>query len=190
MPACESAEMEMLSRARDSSARVPLDALVALIAKRLLLGVHVAAAKFVEGRQIDDPIREKAILDWVVSGPTGDRVGREAAVVFFRDQIVANKILQRGLHSYWHANRDDVPDSRRDLTEDIRPQFDAINKHMLLLLQSIPHLSRDQLTVGNRLLEVRLGANPYLRPLGDTRHEAAHVALRSLRELGLKQTGS
>ena len=181
MTAYESAEM--VSKAGGASAEVSLDALVVLIAKRLMLGADVAVTKFIHGTRIDDPIREKEILDWVANRPTGGSRGREAAVAFFQDQIVANKILQRGLHNYWRANPDDFPVGRRDLIEEIRPQLNTINNHMMLLLLSIPHLSRDQLTASNHLLDVKLEDNLYLRQLGDIRHEAACVALRSLGEV-------
>jgi chorismate mutase-like protein len=166
--------------AGDAPAEVSLDALVVLIAKRLTLGTDVAAAKFLDETRIDDPVREKQILDWVANRSTGGSLGRETAVAFFRDQIVANKILQRGLHNYWRAYPDDFPVRRRDLIEEIRPQLNTVNKHMMLLLLSIPHLSRDQLTASSHLLDVRLGDNLYLRQLGDIRHEAAWVALRTL----------
>jgi chorismate mutase len=142
----------------------------------------VAAVKFIDETRIDDPLREKEILDWAANGSTGGSLGRETAVAFFQDQIAASKILQRGLHNYWRASPDDFPGRRRHLTEEIRPQLNTINKHMMLLLLSVSHLSRDQLTASSHLLHVKLADNLYLRQLGDIRHEAACAALRSLGE--------
>jgi chorismate mutase len=182
MRASESAEVSPW--AESASTRVPPDALIVLIAKRLLLGVNVAVAKFVSGRQIDDPVREKEILDWVANRPLSGGVGPEARVAFFRDQIAANKVLQRGLHDHWRENPADLPTRWHDVTEDIRPRLDLVNRHMLLLLPSIPHLSREQLIAGDNLLDLKLSSSPPLRQLGDVRRTVARTALRSLGEAG------
>jgi chorismate mutase len=166
-----------------ASAGVSLDALIVLIAKRLSLGVDVAAAKFARGGQIDDPVREEEILDWVANKPPGG-VGPEARVAFFRDQIVANKVIQRGLHDHWRENPADFPARWRGVTEEIRPRLDLVSRHMLLLLPSIPRLSREQLTAAEDLLGLKLSSSPPLRQLGDVRRTAACAALRSLGTAG------
>jgi len=56
---CASESAEVSQWAESASAGVSPEALIALIDKRLSLGVNVAAAKFVSGGQIEDPARKK-----------------------------------------------------------------------------------------------------------------------------------
>jgi chorismate mutase len=184
MRTCGEAEMSS-SWEENAFARVSLDALVVLIARRLMLGADVAAVKFIDGGQIDDPVREKEILDWVANRLCGDSVGRHTAMAFFRDQIVANKVIQRGLHEHWRENPADFPVRWRRLAEEIRPQLDVINRHMLMmLLQSAPPLSEEQVTAARDLLDLKLGAGLLLRPLGGIRGSAARISVRSLGHAG------
>jgi chorismate mutase-like protein len=155
-------------------------ALVVLIAKRLELGADVAAAKFTGAGQIDDPVREGEILNWVANELSGCNAWREAGVAFFRDQIMANKVIQRGLHNRWRGNPAAFPVRSRRLTAEIRPQLDVINTEMLSLLPSVPHLSCEQLTTADDLIDRKLSASSSLRDFRDIRRAAAHIALRSL----------
>jgi chorismate mutase-like protein len=165
-----------------SGDQVALDALVVLIARRLVLGADVAAAKFAGGGQIDDPARETEILDWVATRLPSGGVGPDTGVAFFRDQIVANKIIQHGPHRHWRESPADLPVGGRRLTDEIRPQFDVINRHMLLLLPSAPCLSHGQLTTVGELLGLKLSAHLPLRQLGGIRRAAVRIAVRSLRD--------
>ncbi|HEX6451770.1 MAG TPA: gamma subclass chorismate mutase AroQ [Trebonia sp.] len=180
MPARES----VTSSAYGVSDAVSLDAIVVLIAKRLALAADVAAAKFIGGGQVDDPAREEQILDWVADRLPDGRVGRETGISFFHDQIAANKVIQRGLHSHWRANPGDSPRQWHGLSGEIRPRLNVINRHMLLLLPDVACLPPDQLTAVNDRLDATLAANPALRQLGDSRREAARIAVRSLRCAG------
>jgi chorismate mutase len=78
-----------------------------------------------------DPVREKEILDCVASRLHGVGFGREIGVAFFRDQIEANKVIQRNLHGRWRENPEESPVSWRSLNEESRPQLDVIKRHML-----------------------------------------------------------
>ncbi len=75
--------------------------------------------------------------------------------------------------------------SWRDLTTEVRPQLDVINRHMLLLLmlvQTVPPV-RCGLPEHLDLFEVfdaTLRANPSLDEFGTLWQEAADIALRSL----------
>jgi chorismate mutase len=178
MPACESADVSLWEEG--ISPEISLNALVVLIAMRLSLGVDVAAAKFADGSPIDDPIREEEILDWVANRAPTDLETQARA--FFRDQIVANKGIQRSLHDHWRENPADVPPRQRSLTQKIRPRLDIVNKHMLLLLPYIPRLSHEQLSRAGDLLDLKLSSSPPLWQLGDARQTASRTALRSLGE--------
>jgi hypothetical protein len=200
MPARES----VTSSAGGLSDAISLDAIMVLIAKRLALAADVAASKFVGGGQVDDPQREEQILDWVADnfpggsshgggfpdggfpggGFPGGRVGRETGISFFHDQIAANKVIQRGLHSHWRAAPADSPRQWHGLNGEIRPRLNVVNRHMLLLLPNVACLPSDQLTAVSDRLDATLAANPALRQLGDIRREAARIAVRSLRCAG------
>ncbi|MFC7648042.1 chorismate mutase [Streptosporangium lutulentum] len=69
--------------------------------QRILLADKVAAAKFGTDQPIDDPARERQVLDQVTS--LSDRMGLNpaAGLRFFRDQIEAGKVVQRGLYARW-----------------------------------------------------------------------------------------
>ena len=166
-------------RAGKDSARVSLDLLIVLIAKRLALGADAAATKFIDGGQIDDPAREKEILDCVASVP-GSIGGGAAGVAFFRDQIMANKIIQRGFEQHWREKPADFPVRWHHPTEEIRPKFDVINRPMLLLLPFVPRLSVEDLAEVEDRVDLKLGTVEALRPLGEVRRAAARIATRSL----------
>jgi hypothetical protein len=100
--------------------RISLDALVVVAARRLVLGVDVAAAKLLSGQRIDDHVRE------------------------------------------------------------MRPQFDIVNRHILLLLigtENVPPVRRSDI---DALFDRELRTSTALRHFGDLRRDATGVALRSL----------
>jgi chorismate mutase len=178
MLACDPAQAS--APAGTASDRIALDALVVVAARRLVLGADVAAAKFLSGQRIDDHVREQEILDSVASRLKGADLRHAPAMEFFRDQIEANKVIQRGLHHYWREHPGAFPVGRRDLTAELRPQLDIINRHMLLLLiytESIPPVRRSHI---DSLFDRKLKTSTALRQLGELRQDAADVALRSL----------
>jgi chorismate mutase-like protein len=179
MQECETPDVS--PSADNTPSPVSLDVLMVLIARRLSLAVEVAAAKFVSGQQIDDPIREEAILDWVASSSIRG-VGPEARAAFFRDQITANKTIQHGLHAYWREHAMDLPVSCQGSTEGLRRKLDTVNRHMLLLLPHIPHLSQEQMSALDDLLDRRLGSQEQLQQIAGARRTAGRIALRSLGE--------
>ncbi len=97
MAACGSAKT--VFEAGGISDTYALGPLVVLAAKRLVLGVDVAAAKFAAARPIDDPAREQEILAWVEWRLNSAEARPETGIQFFREQISANKVIQRGLHT-------------------------------------------------------------------------------------------
>ncbi|MER0246435.1 gamma subclass chorismate mutase AroQ [Streptomyces sp. HSW2009] len=108
----------------------PLADLADLAARRLLTADLVAAAKWGTDSPIDDPAREREVLD---------AVAREAAAVggdpqvtraVFRDQIEANKLVQRTLHRRWRAAPWLAPADRPDLTE-VRAEINRVNSGLV-----------------------------------------------------------
>lgn len=174
MPACESALNLSVAGVCD----MELGTIVELVARRLALAVDVAAVKFANGQQVDDPAREQQILDWVAA-ESGEG-GRDARVAFFRDQMAANKIIQRGLLAYWRVHPEDVRGRPRDLDGEIRSALDSINNRLLPLVPQLREAAPQRLVLAEAALDDRLAAAPALKGLDGPRREAARVALRSL----------
>ena len=116
--------------------------LVELAAQRILLADKVAAAKFGTSLPIDDPVREQQLLDSVATMSRTTGVDPDAIVQFFRDQIEANKVVQRGLHSRWDTDPETRPMNRPDLSSEVRPQLDEITHQILLQFRSTQQYGR------------------------------------------------
>ncbi|MEU5209095.1 chorismate mutase [Streptomyces sp. NPDC020742] len=104
----------------------PLRPLVTLSAERLATADLVAAAKWGTDSPIDDPARERQVLDAVAEQARQVGADPAATVRIFRDQIEANKVVQRGLHRRWTADPDTAPTARPDLGE-VRKEINRIN---------------------------------------------------------------
>ncbi|KUO20243.1 gamma subclass chorismate mutase AroQ [Streptomyces dysideae] len=105
--------------------------LTELFAERLLIADKVAAAKYGTDRPIDDPAREQKILDDVAARAVGLGLDPEAVMAVFRDQIEANKLVQRGLYAWWDAHPEERPAERPDLDTEVRPALDLITTRLL-----------------------------------------------------------
>lgn len=105
-----------------------------LLAQRLLLADKVAAAKYGTDTPIDDPGREARILDDVRARAAGLGLDPDAVAAVFRDQIEANKLVQRGLYARWDANPGERPTERPDLAKEVRPALDRITTQLLASL--------------------------------------------------------
>jgi chorismate mutase len=102
-----------------------------LVVERIALADLVAAAKFGTGEPIDDPAREHQVLDTVAAAAPGAGVDPDEAQRFFRDQIEANKVVQRGLHARWTAHPELRPTERPDLAAQVRPELDRLTTALL-----------------------------------------------------------
>jgi chorismate mutase len=105
--------------------------LTELFAERLLLADKVAAAKYGTDTPIDDPVREQQILDDVAARAVGLGLDPDAVTAVFRDQIEANKLVQRGLYAHWDAHPEERPTERPDLVKEVRPALDRITTQLL-----------------------------------------------------------
>ncbi|WP_405582954.1 chorismate mutase [Streptomyces sp. NBC_01092] len=117
-----------------------LTALTDLFAERLLVADKVAAAKYGTDKPIDDPVREQQILDDVAARATGLGLDPEAVRAVFRDQIEANKVVQRGLYARWDAHPEERPTERPDLVKEVRPLLDRITTELLTTLKDTQRL--------------------------------------------------
>ncbi|MFD9542121.1 gamma subclass chorismate mutase AroQ [Streptomyces sp. NPDC060022] len=86
----------------------------------------VAAAKWGTGSPVDDPVREKQVLDTAARQARQAGADPGATVRIFRNQIEANKLVQRALHRSWDANPAGAPTDRPDLTE-VREEINRAN---------------------------------------------------------------
>ncbi len=108
-----------------------LTSLTDLFAERLLVADKVAAAKYGTDKPIDDPVREQQILTDVSARAVGLGLDPEAVAAVFRDQIEANKVVQRGLYARWDAHPELRPTERPDLVKEVRPILDRITTELL-----------------------------------------------------------
>ncbi|MFC6065261.1 chorismate mutase [Streptomyces ochraceiscleroticus] len=104
--------------------------IAALSAERLATADLVAAAKWGTGSPIDDPAREQQVLDAVAQRARELGADPDRTVAVFRDQIEANKIVQRGLHRRWAADPAQAPTTRPDLNE-VRKEINRINEGLV-----------------------------------------------------------
>ncbi|MFG2290964.1 gamma subclass chorismate mutase AroQ [Streptomyces sp. NPDC048595] len=111
--------------------------LAALSAERLAAGDLVAAAKWGTGAPIDDPVRERQVLDAVAAQARQLGADPAATVRIFRDQIEASKVLQRGLHRLWDADPSRAPDERPDLDE-VRKEINRVNGELVRAVAASP----------------------------------------------------
>jgi chorismate mutase len=120
---------------RTAAAAPSLTVLTDLFAERLLVADKVAAAKYGTATPIDDPVREKAVLDDVAARAVGLGLDPAAVTAVFRDQIEANKLVQRGLYARWDAHPQERPTERPDLVKEVRPVLDRITTRLLTALE-------------------------------------------------------
>ena len=108
----------------------PLFALVDAAAQRLQTADAVAASKWITKGPIEDPARERQVLESVreAAGARGVDPGYVQAV--FRDQIDATVGVEYARFSEWKLDPADAPQTAPDLS-DSRGVIDALNRTMV-----------------------------------------------------------
>ncbi|WP_411093557.1 chorismate mutase [Streptomyces sp. 049-1] len=155
-----------------------LGMLTELVIRRLLIGDQVAASKFGTGRPIDDPAREHRELELVRHQARRSGLGPDKTTVFFRNQIGASKIVQRGLFAHWAAHPDQIPATRPDLNA-IRARLDRLTGDLLDELKRTQHLrSAPTDCAGQLARSVRAGSVLYR--LDGLHRQALEIATRSV----------
>jgi chorismate mutase len=158
----------------------PLGNLLDLVLQRLALARDVAAVKYASGEPIDDRVREDEVLKAVASALEASGSYQRAGMQFFRDQIEASKVIQRGLHHRWYAHPEEVPAAHRGLASDVRPKIDRINTRIIQQLASVAEKPRMSLGDVADLVDKRLAAEVSARHLPRLHRAAALFAMRSL----------
>lgn len=113
-----------------TSSYARLHPLSSLSAQRLATADLVAAAKYGTGAPVDDPARERQVLEAVARQAAAAGADPAAAVRIFRDQIEANKFVQRALHRAWDADPSTAPAGRPDLAV-VREEINRLNGELV-----------------------------------------------------------
>jgi len=129
---------QSMSMTPDLAARQKIDGLLTLIDQRLDVAVKVAQAKWNSGAPINDPARERQILDDLTASLTTSDAQEKAFMRrFFQAQFDAGKIIQVTLHAQWkqeaHARFANPP----DLARDIRPELDRLTPLLIEALTQV-----------------------------------------------------
>ncbi|WP_329597215.1 chorismate mutase [Streptomyces pseudovenezuelae] len=129
-----------------ATAPAALHPVVELASERLATADLVAAAKWGTDSPIDDPAREQQVLDNVAAQAQQLGADPDEIRVIFRDQIEANKTVQRGLFQRWTDHPDQAPTTKPDLSV-VRQE---INRITSALVQSLADTSEDRGTFACR----------------------------------------
>lgn len=108
----------------------PLHPLVDAAAQRLLTAEPVAASKYLNGGQIEDPQREAQVLDAVAAAAAAQGVDPAYVREVFRDQIDATVSVQYTLFADWKVDPAAAPVSAPDLAA-TRATIDSLNQTMV-----------------------------------------------------------
>ncbi|MBV6760788.1 chorismate mutase [Rhodococcus opacus] len=112
----------------------PLQPIALAVSLRLATADTVASAKWGTPSPIDDPAREAQVLGAVAAQAADEGLSAARVQQIFRDQIEANKAVQRALFSWWSVAPGAAPTVRPDLTQ-VRPVIDRQNTDILLQLR-------------------------------------------------------
>jgi chorismate mutase len=111
--------------------------LLTLIDQRLAVAPLVAKAKWNSGGPVDDPAREKSILDVVANQATQAGVDAAFAREFFQAQFDAGKLIQTKLHEQWRLAGQPHFTDAPDLGRDVRPVLDRLNPQIIAALREV-----------------------------------------------------
>ncbi|MFC9768442.1 chorismate mutase [Rhodococcus jostii] len=127
--------MSMAGGTAPASAQTrPLEPIALAVSLRLATADTVVAAKWGTPSPIDDPAREAQVLSAVAAQAADEGLSAVRVQQIFRDQIEANKEVQRALFGWWRVAPGAAPTVRPDLTQ-VRPVIDRQNTDILLQLR-------------------------------------------------------
>ncbi|MEY9874685.1 chorismate mutase [Streptacidiphilus sp. MAP12-33] len=108
----------------------PLETIAELSAQRVEVADQVAAAKYGTSSPIDDPAREAAVIAAAEQQATALGIDPAPVAKIFRDQIEANKVVQRALYAEWDADPSLVPTTKPSLAT-IRTELNTIDDELV-----------------------------------------------------------
>lgn len=139
----------------------------------------VAAAKYDSGVPIDDPVRELEILESATDAVEARGPHQRIVIQFFRDQIEANKVIQRELHQPWRRHPEESPAANPDVVAEIKLKLDKITSQITRLFNSMskfPRYTHGHLT---ELIDERFSAMAPGQQLPKLHRDAALFAMRA-----------
>lgn len=122
-----------------ATVQVGFEQLTDLVVRRIVVGDQVAASKYFSGKPVDDPVREQQIITSVRDSAARLGIDPDETAAFFRAQIEASKIVQRGLLAHWAKHPASAPTSGPDL-DAIRKQLDQLTVDLLSELVTVDDL--------------------------------------------------
>ena len=114
-----------------------LKQLLIQIDQRLAVAPLVAKAKWNSGAPIDDPTREKLILDAVSTQAKEAGVNVQFAREFFQAQFDAGKLIQKNLLEQWRLAGQPHFTDAPDLGRDVRPVLDQLSPQIMATLRNV-----------------------------------------------------
>lgn len=106
-------------------------ALVRLATERVAAADAVAAAEWGTDRPVDDPVREKALLDAVDAQAAREGVDQDVVRRVFEDRIEADKEVRRALRERWEEDPELLPARRPAPADRTRPVPDPSDQRLL-----------------------------------------------------------
>jgi len=120
-----------------SAVRSSVRQLLSLQKSRLDVAATVARSKWNSGAPIDDPARERIILDDVARRARGLGLDEQWTRRFFQDQFDAGKVVQRELHRQWRQEQRPPFSDPPDLRQEVRPVLDRLTPELLAVLTQL-----------------------------------------------------
>jgi len=120
-----------------SALRSNVRQLLSLQKSRLDVAAPVARSKWNSGAPIDDPARERIILDDVASRARSMGLDEQWTRRFFQDQFDAGKVVQRDLHRQWRQEQRPPFSNPPDLAREVRPVLDRLTPEILRALTQL-----------------------------------------------------
>lgn len=139
MPTAHAAPATAVRAEAVQGTRVTFDGLTELVIQRILVGDDVAASKYFSGKPVEDPVREQQIIESVRASAGQLGIDPDSTAAFFRAQIEASKVVQRGLLAYWAEHPEHAPTTGPDLNV-IREKLDALTTQLLTELVRVDGL--------------------------------------------------
>ena len=113
----------------------PWDPVVTVVADRLATADAVAASKYVSRSGVEDPARERVVLDAAGAAGATRRLDPAEVTRVVGDQIAASKVVQYGLLESWTDRPATAPTVPPDLTG-VRTTLDALTPRLVDALAS------------------------------------------------------
>ncbi|MCJ7955306.1 MAG: chorismate mutase [Pseudomonas sp.] len=114
------------------------------IGERLTIADQVALSKWDSHKAVEDRPREQQVIAGATAQATAYHLSEETVGQFFAAQIEANKLVQYARLSTWHLQGQAPDTERQDLTGQIRPQLDQLQKRLLQQLADFSPLRTDR----------------------------------------------